>query len=102
MGTFYNFGSLKESADKLVKFKQKVLIEATYNQGRIDVNHFKIVKGGACAAITMKCLGDQLFYLPAFQRGEGIPSAQTGRHLAIVESIGNYQVDVPHHNPYIP
>jgi hypothetical protein len=92
-GHHNNSEQLKNSAEKLVKFKQKLLIDAARTQERISKEHYETTKDGACAAFAMEWCADRLdlapFGLSKFERGQSTPSKHTPAtaiesHLAIV------------------
>jgi hypothetical protein len=55
----HDFAKLKDYADKMVKFKQDVLMDQARNRGFMNQN-FDIVSDGACAAYTMTWIKDKL------------------------------------------
>jgi hypothetical protein len=60
MGTFFEFRGLKlKGGEKLVKFKQDVLLEAAKTGEQISSAHYEIVKGGACIAYTLGWISQQ-------------------------------------------
>lgn len=72
MGTFHTFGELQQFADKLVKFKQAVLLNV--NKGNIPKEHFELAKGGACASFAMGWIAQQFGGKKYYHRAKGIPS----------------------------
>jgi hypothetical protein len=86
MGAFNNlFEELRECATKLVKFKQKVAIEAAHKQGAIDNAHFQVVEEGACASFVMAWLLQKFSGIGVFSRGKGVSTGASPANIAIVQ-----------------
>jgi len=105
LGTYFNLGfhDLKQFADKELKYRQAISIEAARTSGKISEDHFKIVKEGACAALTMGWLAQQLgspTWLGLYQPGIGTNAAReatadrvTGPYVRYATNHGNAKID---------
>lgn len=74
MGTFHNYNALKVYADKTIKFKQAVSIQAAAKSGLISPAHYQVAKDGACAALAMGWVAQTLgvgLAAGMFHRGDG-------------------------------
>ena len=73
MSTFSE-GTSIPGVEKMVKFKQEVLLKAARDQGHISDNHFQLVKRGACAAYVMAWIVQQYGVATHFHRAADIKS----------------------------
>ena len=73
MGVFAELSGIT-GVEKLIKFKQKILLNAAREQGHIADEHFKLVEGGACAAYVMAWFAQQFHIATHFHRAKGIAS----------------------------
>ncbi len=75
MGVFNELKTIP-GVEKIVKFKQSILMEAATKAGLITKEHFAIVQGGACEAYALAWIKEKL-YPPQermFHRAKGIKS----------------------------
>lgn len=103
MGTFNNYRGLKEFGEKVIKFKQKVSIEAAHAGKKISEEHFQIVKNGACASLVMLWMLQKFGDHSLFHRGQGVASVKDQENMDIaacatprqVTYIGGWDPDDP-------
>jgi hypothetical protein len=51
---------LPDGVEKLVKFKQDILLEAARKKNKISEAHFNIVEGGACLSYALMWIDQKL------------------------------------------
>jgi hypothetical protein len=82
-----HFRKLKDYAEKIVKFKQGVHINACYEQNLISEPVYRQVKQGVCAALVAEWLEGNLSpsgsSRSSFHRGEGVHSEDDADNLAL-------------------
>jgi hypothetical protein len=83
MGLFHTFKSLQNCSDKIVKFKQDVLLSATRDRGLIGEANYLTAKGGVCASFAMAWIAQQYGGPCYYIRGQGVPSAQSEENIGI-------------------